>query len=569
MIAIVQAAALPEDGAVRARSLQRFFKDIPLLWLAVIGLVYIGLIVVFRDFTPFYDGGLYYAGIERLVTQPFRWEHLHLEGHVSPIYTVIVSASQFFAQGNMIPIFATNFALGLFATCMLYLLLRHVLGAVTTNDELMMTASIFAITPVFLVHGFHINLDFPLAVFLIPYLYFLLTKKLWLSGLFALALLMTKETGIMVYVVTLALYLLMYVVRPSGAVRRAFLNLLEQWPLLVPGVIFLVYYAGFRTFAGGGVPYWGHGTVESNPLFMLLDFNLADMTLRSFLGNIFILNFHWLMTLVIVVALLHYAVRWMTGQRTSPIEGIRFGDFLFFTLLLLGLVYITTRVRPWNNPRYVLVAFPLLIIVFQYALVSLVKRSSVRMGILGIVLTLIALANVVTVDPVSKKFYGTIMFGEHPWLDMTTMIGPYGSRRDQQAYNLELLELHTATHHALMALRPAPNSVMLAGPYANFYLAIRYRNEDFTPTLRLADASPLRWYDTIEHMKPDQLPAILGEQREFTYFAFPNFINDTYLAELHSHYPLLREDTFGRSGYLVRTYTFGLPEAAPIAEETL
>jgi len=531
----------------------------PLLWVLAVAAVYMFVLAAYHDVTPFYDGGIYYASIQRLVTLPFQWVHLHMEGHVSPVYTMLISWSQFIDQGAVLPMYATNLALMLFAAVMMYKLLSLLFGSVARPLELMLGASIYGAMPVLVTHAFHINLDFGLSIFLVPYLYFLLGGKYWRAAVFAVAMMMTKETGVLIYLVIVSLYAFLYITRPAGSFKNALNAVVHNYTVLVPAGVFTLYYGAFRLFAPASQAHWGQDSVDSNVMHTLLDFNLADSGIRSFLSNIFIINFNWLLTLVVAVFLFHRAWRWMFGLEKNPLHGINKRDLIFLILALLGLIYITTRIRYWNNPRYVLAVFPVFIPLAFYCLIDLVRSAKIRASLLGIALGLIMIANITTIDPVSRAVYGTIPFGEHQWLNMTSMIGPPWLRRDQQAYNLEFLELHYATTEAWKDIEPPANAVILAGPMADFYVSNRIMPGTFHPTLRLEGSQPLRVLDQLEQMKPENITAHLGDQPFIWYMKFPNLDDEQFLPVLTSNYELLSKNKYGRRGYTIDVLTFVRP----------
>lgn len=531
----------------------------PFLWVLAVAAVYLFLLAAYKDLTPFYDGGIYYASIQRLVTLPFSWVLLHMEGHVSPVYTMLISWSQFIDQGAAFPMFATNFALMLFAAVMMYKLLSMLFGSVSRPLELMLGASIYGAMPVLVTHAFHINLDFGLSIFLVPYLYFLLGGKHWRAAVCAIAMMMTKETGVLIYLVIASLYIFLYITRPAGSFKNAINAFMHHYALIVPAAVFSIYYGAFRFFAPQSQAHWGQNSVDSNVMHTLLDFNLADSGIRSFLSNIFIINFNWLLTLTLIAFLLHRAWRWMFGLQANPLHSIQKRDLIFLILAFIGLIYITTRIRYWNNPRYVLAVFPVFIPLAFYCLMDLVRTPRIRASLLGITLGLVMIANVTTIDPVSRAVYGTITFGTHPWLNMTSMIGPLWLRRDQQAYNLEFLELHYATDMAWKDIEPPPGAVVLGGPMADFYVSNRIETGTFHPTLRLDGSQPLRILDQLEQMKPEKLIPQIGEQPFIWFMGFPNLDNAQFLPQLSQDYTLLSEKKYGRRGYTVDVLTYERP----------
>lgn len=534
--------------------MKRTLRAFPVLWLGAVALLYIGLVIVYKDLSPFYDGGIYYSNITRLITTPFSWVHLHMERHISPFYTLLIALPQMLDQGNMVLIYATNFSLALMAVASLYFLMRHMLGAIASEEELILAASIFALTPVFLVHAFHLNLDFPLAAFFVPFVLFLMLRRPWIAGAFALAMMFSKETGVYVYSLTIGLYLLLYVLLPASSVKGFFRNIRNELWMLIPIVLFEVYKKTFELLAIDA-GYWHQG--DTFPA--LFDFNIFDPSLQAFLGNIFLLNFHWIPSLTIALCACVSLVCLLRGGKHILPKGINKTDVLFTVLLLLGLAYLTSRVRPWNNPRYVLVAFPILFIVMQISLVVLVRSVRIRLAVLSTTLVFVALSTVKTIDPISKLFYGTIPFGNHQWLNMTSKLGPEWLRRDPQLYNLEALQLHYALADLFADIRPVSDMVIIGGRAFNFFIAYRMDQTTFHPTWKLENSIPIRWIDDLELLSPQRLSEVQREQKTVVFVAFPNLDNEQHLAVLRQHYTEVGVKQYGRGGYTISAYTFTMP----------
>jgi hypothetical protein len=552
--AIVVFHAFREHGC---NDMKDFLKTrAPLVWILGISAAYTLLLWMYRDFTPFYDGGIYYQRVLELVTGEFNWLEFHLERHISPIYSLFLAWSQLIDQGNLIPMYATNMALVIFATFMFYKLLDHLFGKHSSRAELMLVASIYPAMPVLTVHLFHFNLDIGLTVFFIPYVYFLLKGRLWWAALFGVCMMLSKEPGVLIYLIIAALYSVIYIARPAKSLKGAFRNVQKRYVAYVPGVVFAIYYAIVKF---GGIMQeaaWGTEKVDSHVFHLLTDFNLADKTIQSFLADIFILNFNWLPTLAIILFLVRKSFHWSTGSDKKETSVLRSADALFLILLFIGLVYVVTRFRAWNNARYVLVSYPALLLIAYCSLRMLISSTRMRMVSISITLLLIISANWSTFDPVSKAVFGTIPFGRHAWLDMASLMGQAGTARDQQAYNLEFLELHYAMHEALKNIRPPNDSVFLGGPFSDYYYTNRYIPETYQPTYRQKNAAWLRVIDNPDLMVPNELTPLIGNQPNIWFLALPNLYNDTYMRIITEHYRVRNIRTYGRRGYSIGVVTF-------------
>jgi hypothetical protein len=532
--------------------------SLPAVWLGLIALFYAGLLLAYAGYTTMYDGGVYYMNVMRLLNDPFQWQNLHMEFHPSVPYTLLLAASQLMDRGNMPLLYLTNFALCLGGFAAMQALLRNVFRGAISNAEAALGASIFAVTPVLMAHVFHLNLDLPLGVFFVMFLWSLHAERRWAVMVFGVLFLFTKETAAVLYAATVLLHLLVYRWRPSGNVRSAARMTLRQWHLFVPGLLFGAYNLVYRLSNAG--LYWNQAFEHKNNNYIgaITDFDLNDPGMRAYLVNIFVLNFHWVLSVFIVAWLLKNLTDWMFGKHAAHSRHVRRADTLFFVLLLLAAAYIITRIRPWNNPRYAIAAYPLLVIVAQQALVSLNVRQRFRVGALGVTLMLVLLSNFRTFDPVSMGFYGTRDFGGKPWLFMTSKIDNPAYLRDMQFYNLEILEVDLLTDKALADIRPPPNAVILNGPWANIWFPNRIDIVTKTNTWRPTNYYPVRWEDHLEAMSPEALKPLLGAQSVFWFFALPNLMNDEYLAYLKKTYRLQGVKEYRNHGYTMSVYAFSL-----------
>jgi len=113
-----------------------------------------------------------------------------------------------------------------------------------------------------------------------------------------------------------------------------------------------------------------------------------------------VLNYQWLYTGAVVAAL---CAAWIRVERPDgePIGLPRQGAFLALTLV--GLVYVVTRFRPTNAGRYVLLASPIVILLFYHALFSLLASHIARLSYLIVCTALVFLSNFRTLDFVSTS----------------------------------------------------------------------------------------------------------------------------------------------------------------------
>jgi len=211
------------------------------------------------------------------------------------------------------------------------------------------------------------------------FLHFLVARRFWTAAVFGAALAFTKETAVAAWTVTIGAYIVACVLRPRTSWVERAATLRSLAPLLVvPAAIgaYMLFAAVVHNDPGGWVGSYAPLQAVPDRVDAFLNTNLADPSMRAFLADIFILNFQWLYTAVVVVALCAAAIRVAPPPRDS-IDQARWG--MFFALTLAALVYIVTRYRFSNGARYVLLATPLLILAFYQALLFLCARGGRRL----------------------------------------------------------------------------------------------------------------------------------------------------------------------------------------------
>src|SRR5262245_8268383 len=249
--------------------------------------------------------------------------------------------------------YATNAALGAASIAAFHRLLGVCFPGRDQVERTLVTA-LYALAPLWVAHAIFLNLDYAATVFYVLFLSCLFARRFWWANVWAIALIFSKETGGAAWGVTMAAYVIAFVPvgRASGSERLAMLRshaLLLVAPLTL--LTYLALIAALRPDPAGWLNSYAPVGVIHDSWDAVLNTNLADSGFRSFLVDIFVLNFQWLYAVVIVITLGASLVRHEPRDREAA--GLpRLGVFL--ALALIGLVYITTRFRPTNAPRYLL-----------------------------------------------------------------------------------------------------------------------------------------------------------------------------------------------------------------------
>ena len=518
--------------------------------LLLVMLLFVAIVATHLDAVPFWDSKNFLDCVEVAVGKPFDLLSFRCWGHPSLVYVWMWSLTQYLWPWTPAFLYAFNAVVGVMSIAAFDGLLRSLFPGKGDTEYALVTA-LYALAPLFVSHAIFLNLDYGATALFVLFLHFLVARRFWIASAFAVALIFTKETAAAAWGVTMGAYVVACVLRPriSWAERAAALRSLAPL-LVVPMAVgaFMLFAAVIRHDPGGWAGSYAPVQAIPDRVDAFLNTNLADPSMRAFLADIFVLNFQWLYTGVVVVALCAASIR-VAPARPEPIDQARRG--MFIALTLAGLVYIVTRYRFSNGARYVLLATPLLILAFYHALLSLAERGGRRMASLAVCAFLVFASNFRSIDLVSRAFFGTFAFGSHVMLDMTSLTG--GLKLDSIVYNLEFLQLQYLFGDMMRDVRPRDGSILLMGN-AIYNFPPDVDGRDYSLTADPSHALP--FFVALGDVNRDVIAShVRSDGQLFFYVAFANADN-VQLQTLLKRYPLVQAKTYERHGYTLDLYTF-------------
>jgi hypothetical protein len=182
------------------------------------------------------------------------------------------------------------------------------------------------------------------------------------------------------------------------------------------------------------------------------------------LMSLFVINFNWIISAVILINAAVLAVQYLRFSTHKAVIKSVFNksyEGIYFCVLFVAIVYFLTRIPFVNNPRYMLPALPVMIILFGGSLINVLRKQTLITVALTIVLTLLTVSSLRTIDPVSKKAMGTFKFGSHEMLQMARFEElKHGYGRDHLAYNFEFTQFHYITEKIFRKVGWARNFVI-------------------------------------------------------------------------------------------------------------
>jgi hypothetical protein len=567
-------------------------------------------------YVPMWDGRIYADCIIDAATRPLNLEAYRCADHVSHAYVAIVSLVQRLAPFSPLPMLLANAALFALAAVAFWRILGRLLPDASHTAARALTTAAFLVHPVVLAALVQPGLDFGVMVFSLCLIAAALEGRPGLFAVAGSLLVFSKEPGLLVYAAVAAFYAwrgglpetsrwpiaravllaagsllvtynlaphhpavlpaaalvglsVLLLARPKPGFGRAEIadvgrRLRQLWPLVVPVLLFATY-AGYRMYShaavsaaagpGGQAPgrasvMWGsdNGRLLAD-MFLGLE---ADRFERSALALVFVVGFLWIPSAIIAVDAAVAAARAAARRGPRGLPGAN-RELVAFTLAMTGtLAWLLTRYETFSNARYYLPVYPLLLVAACCALVRLGVPRRVREAAIAVVTVLLAASATRTLDPVSRRLWGTFRFGDRELLHVTSITRECcGYGRDQLAYNLEFTALAEAQDALYARLRPTDRTILVSHDYANLFTV---------GPLDAASRRTLRRTAVVEPVVAPASQALLSAVRfadgwPAWFVAFPNMDNTKALAALRDRFevgPAVLART--RGGYAIAAY---------------
>ncbi len=498
-------------------------------WLLVIVAIHAGVQLAFASFVPIYDGWKYAECVmDAAVT--FSPSALNCFGHPSIAYTGLLALPQFLFPGSAVAFGLVATLLGAVAVVAVHGILVRVLGP-TRRTEILLATACFAACPIVNANLTNPSPDAGVLVFFVLFLWALVSEHRRSALLCGVALVFSKESGAVLYLLSLVLWLALVEDRTGRSLRK-----LAVWS--VP--IFLLGGWYSARYLGGAPALW------SDPRGLAVGQSLTlDVTktyFRGFLVALFVIHFTWVASILVVAGAVLRFRQW----RNERLE-------LFFFALLVSAVFFLTRYETYAHPRYVLAIYPLLVIVFAVATVRLFSSRRLQLT-LGLFALLWALSNFRTADPLSQSLYGTFPFGDHAMLKMTSIAQQrYGYGLDGLVYNFEFTHLDDLQSVLYAQVAPTPDTVLAVDYETNYQLAPRLDSRTFERTLRHTGSFEPLW------MSVQDIEKLNGHLRDLWFVEIPTADTRASMAWLKANYILAEERVAERSGYRLRALHFVAP----------
>lgn len=506
------------------------------------------LLLPFLRHLPILDGFLYYECLKQAVHGPEHFHGFACINHPSLLFMGLYALPEYFFPGKAIAIQITTMLLGGLSIVAFSSILRILVPSRGFAFVRALTSLLYASQPVVIASTPNFTLDVGLTFIFFPFLLCLLRKQYGFAALLGILLTFTKETGLILYCLTLLLWFFVFLVPRHISLLRAFRALLAERWLFVP--VFLIgLYMAVQISLLHSYPFHEYTRLSFvSRLFALT----VDRRLLVLLGEVFFAQFRWIQTLILLAGAAVF-LRHSSGRKRLIGSSMQARSTLFITLLYITGALLLTRLHAYNNPRYFMVLYPLGSALVLVCLRFLIGKGKLILLYLLLILSLNVPALLRSNDPVSELLLGSFPFGRHRLYAMTVATDDRccGFGQDQLIYNLEYTKLLVLLEEALQWIHPTATAIVVTYPIAYSFLW----NTVDPVTFRFSQEPGSL------HIHSTGFGALLERKRlpeEIYYIEFPNFFDTANLETLRKSYATVEMREFQSSGYAMRAYRMRL-----------
>lgn len=523
--------------------------------LAAVVATFVARGLFYSDFVPLWDGRLYADCVTSAAAHGLEFSQLNCFDHASIAYIGVLALPQLLAPGSYPLLLLTNLLLGAMALVYFFRTARVLYPGDEQRLICLLATAAFSVHPVLLASAVNTNVDYGVLVFYIPVLYYTLRAQWVRAMLFGVALVFSKESGVVLMGILGAAYLATHVL-PEDGLRAKWLKLRPTLWALIPPTLLAIHFLNKPRPRTGSALWKG---VSPAALLGLLSPVVTDPSiLLNYLIGIFVLSFQWIPTLVIAAA----GALWLRARfagETRLREEHRAQTLIALTFA--ASTYVLTRFPTFLNVRYFLPLAPLLLLLAQQAATTLARRS-VQVAGWSLLSVVLLVSNYYTVDPVSSRLFGTFLMQEHRLLKMTSLSQECcGFGRDQLVYNMQFTQFHYLQNQIYEDLQPTEKNFLTGTIYPDFYFAGPLDPLTFHRSLRDGPGSiHNRWLSNLDLLTAAELP------QSAYYIALPNLPSqDSFIERLYS---VVARKAYSRRGYGVEVFELALrPDARAILRQ--
>ena len=500
------------------------------------------------DYVPVWDGRNYWDDcVQPALANGFDPLALNCYGHRSMLYMLTVSWPQWLARDSALVLNLTHLVVSLIAIWAFFRVMTVLFPPSQERRsglEAALATVLFASMPIWTAPSINLNPDMGVMAGFLFALGFVLRGRIAAASLAGVFTVLSKEIGLLLWLALAGVETVVALTERRGWRK----TLVPRLPYAIP---ILAYLAVGAALTARGLPAtWDAPKNDPYTLILtFLSFDPFDPVFAAYVTDLFVLNFAWLMTVVIAVWLLAISVALLKDRKVPLPLVVERRAGIITILVTLAAFYLLTRYPTFNNPRYLMPAYPLVVVAFAAAAAALLKRTWARAGAFVIVTVLQLVSMNRTIDPVSRFAFGTFAFGEHELLTMTSRTGECcGSGRDQLVYNLQFTAFDSMQNALFAVLRPRSGEAIAISDHANWHLVGPLDPPTLKRTLRTREVIDLDIVTVGRVLAGQPLP------ERMRYIAYPNVNNAPPLRLFARAYRIRGPFSVEKDGYRLEYY---------------
>lgn len=385
--------------------------------------------------TQRWDSAVYYSGLHGAsvnfdFTFESIWNYFRLASHPTLSYTFFMLIGEFLFPAKVTGVLLVMLFMTAVALVFIYKMFCGYWGHLPRFMAMVFTF-VISFIPLFWGTSTYVNVDYTLILFFIYLMYAEYKGQAILMAFWTIALLLNKETGWMIVAGYYMIYLLRQWKKTKGAnfglkVKGIFSNKVV-WVILAG--LFAVFI--YMIFQGGLTGWYGKGTTSS--LFasreaiadkgvLVNAFGIYPAYIAHRLAQIFVLNFMWIPTVIIIATAVFVIVTHADGwKRIHNISGM-IGALAMF--VLFSVVYITAALSRYTIFSTVIV-WLLALLLLYYVWGPVISKVKIA-GACAFLALLMVIQNFVYIDPISNAVFDRLDAGKGKILSTDMNSAYYG-----------------------------------------------------------------------------------------------------------------------------------------------
>lgn len=506
----------------------------------LLGLIVLYAIVVSRywNVLPFWDSWGYIGDfLLPALRAPFNIFNFDDLGHPTMAFHLLLGLPQYISIGNHYILHITVLVLSVISIVIFHRLVKQVFPLISDSVERILITSLYTFFPIIAGNSIAVTPDYGVLVFFIMLISSLLAHNFVMTTIVGFLLVLTKELGFALYIFAILGEMLLIALSPDNISLSKIKEVVyKRIILLVPIFVFFVrimYYQFVLKSSGlwEGLPQ----LIADNKIF-----NFPFLV--SYFMGIFVINYNWILTIFMMYTLFMLLLHRKKIESKVSVSSFRYIVYLFVITSITVMTF-----KHISNLRYMLVIYPLLILLAYSGILTCFRNKLLRIGVLIGLNSIFFITLFYTTDPISRSIYKTFFFG-NDMLNMTSITGECcGYGRDQLVYNLQFTHIFNLLNTAISELPVDKNTVLAMSPTGwHFFPPLNIREKKFT--LRLQESYTPRYVDSPE--------TLLSTDETIYFFALPNYGNNNEILDKFLYlYSINRVKRYTSGNYWMDVYT--------------